>query len=195
MWGSLAKIGISPLQEQNVIWAVFARDGYKGEGSFLCSPSSWRKACAATSSRCHTCQSGNLPLLRWILISICSDEHCLRLELSLGQEKSTKRNKKLPGKRRSTARVSEVQHHKLKEWVFTLCSSKWYMSSPTLFRMRIPEEAYGREKRTGKKREETHMQIEVWLLLNVCVLTLPRVWVKVQSKSAFFKMNYLILTK
>lgn len=69
------------------------------------------------------------------------------------------------------------------------------MSSPTLFRMRNPEEAYGREKKTGKKREETHMQIEVWLLLNVCVLTLPRVWVKVQSKSAFFKMNYLILTK
>lgn len=34
MWGSLAKIGISQLQEHNVILAVFARDGYKGEGSF-----------------------------------------------------------------------------------------------------------------------------------------------------------------
>lgn len=38
------------------------------------------------------------------------------------------------------------------------------------------------------------MQSEVWLLLNVCVLTLPKRWVKVQSKSVFL-MNHLVLTK
>lgn len=65
-------------------------------------------------------------------LCIHSDEYCLRLGLSLGQEKSTKRNKGLQGKMRSAAAVSEVQHYKLKERVFTLCGSKWDVSSPTL---------------------------------------------------------------
>lgn len=34
------------------------------------------------------------------------------------------------------------------------------------------------------------MQREVWLLLNVCVLTLPKRWVKVQSKSVFFNESF-----
>lgn len=60
------------------------------------------------------------------------------------------------------------------------------LTSPTPFRVGNPEEAYGREKKDRKKkREEIHMQSGVWLLLNVCVLTLSKVWVKVQSKSAF----------
>lgn len=84
-------------------------------------------------------------------LCIHSDEHFLRLRLSPGQEKSIKRNKDLWGKTRSAAGVSEVQHYKLKGWVFTLCSSECCMSSPTLLKVGNPEKAYGKEKRTRKK--------------------------------------------
>lgn len=153
MWGSLAKIGISQRQERNVIWAVFARDGYKGEGSFVVPLLAEERLVepqvqGVTLVRVDACLCRDESCL-----CIHSHEHCLRLGLSPGQEKSIKRNKDLWGKTRSAAGVSEVQHYKLKGWVFTLCSSKWCMNSPTLLKVGNPEKAYGKEKRTGKKED------------------------------------------
>lgn len=114
-----------------------------------------------------------------------SDEYCLRLGLSLGQEKSTKRNKGLLGKMRSAAGLSEVQHYKLKESVHTL----WFLVGCELIHTlgwEIHRKFMGRKK--GQKKKERKI---------TCKVKLDCSWMSVfwpfQKFGSKFRVNQLFI--